>query len=130
MSSVNIETLLIDEIEHEFGKLYETEYGSDKHKVAVDGVTKLVDRVIELEKLDIDRAERVATREGEQLLKLQQMNEDKKDRLIKNLISVGGIVLPILVTIWGTKVSLKFEETGTVTTQVGRGFIQRLFSKK
>ena len=130
MSSVNIETLLVDEIEHEFGKLYETECGSEKHKVAVDGVTKLVDRVIELERLDIDRAERAAAREGEQLLKLQQTEEDKKDRLVKNLISVGGIVLPLIVTIWGTKVSLKFEETGTITTQMGRGFIQRLFSKK
>ena len=130
MSSVNIETLLYDEVETEFVQLQSLDLGSEKHKVALDGLTKLMDRAIEMERLESDCAEKAAAREAEMLIKQQQLEEDKKDRLVKNLISIGGIVLPILVTIWGTKVSLKFEETGTVTTQMGRGFIQRLFSKK
>lgn len=130
MSSVNIETLLYEEIGSEFEGLSGIEQGTEKHKIAVDGVTKLVDRAIELERLEIEGAEKAAVREAEQLMKQQQMEEDRKDRIVKNLISVGGIVLPLIVTIWGTKTSLKFEETGTVTTQMGRGFIQRLFSKK
>ena len=130
MSSMNIETLLYDEIETEFDKLSKMEAGSDQYKVTLDGLTKLMDRAIEIEKVDIDCKEKEEARISEQLSKQQQMNDDKKDRLIKNIIGAAGVVLPLLVTIWGTKVSLKFEETGTITTPAGRNFIQRLFSKK
>ena len=55
--------------------------------------------------------------------------EEKKDRKWKNGISVAGIVVPIVVTVWGTLKTLKFEETGTVTTNAGRSFMNRLFKK-
>ena len=130
MSSVNIETLLYDEIETEFDKLSSTEPGSEKYKVTVDGLTKLMDRAIELERIEVDCKEKAEARESEQLLKKQQMDEEKKDRLVKNIIGAAGIVLPLIVTIWGTKVSLKFEEEGTFTTIMGRGFINKLLPKK
>jgi hypothetical protein len=76
-------------------------------------------RAIEMDKDERDCEDRNAARK-----------DDKRDRLIKNIIGAAGIVLPLIVTIWGTKVSLKFEEEGTITTQMGRGFIQRLFPKK
>lgn len=130
MSSVNIETLLYDELETEFTKLSETEPGSDEHKATLDGLTKLMDRAIEIEKIDIDRKFKAETLESEQLVKKQQMEDEKKDRLVKNILSAAGIVLPIALTIWGTKVSLKFEEEGTFTTIMGRGFINKLLPKK
>ena len=58
------------------------------------------------------------------------MDEEKKDRLVKNIITAAGIVLPLVITVWGTKVSLKFEEEGTFTTIMGRGFINKLLPKK
>ena len=58
------------------------------------------------------------------------MEEDRKDRRFKNGIALGGIVLPLAVTIWGTLKTLKFEEEGTVTTMMGRGFINKLIPKK
>ncbi len=127
---MNIQTLLYDEIEEEFEKLRKIEYGSEQYKVTVDGLTKLMDRAIEMEKFDSDCEDRAKTRENEQLEKAQQLADDKKDRLIKNIISGAGVVLPLLVTIWGTKVSLKFEEEGTFTTIMGRGFINKLLPKK
>lgn len=130
MSSMNIETWLDDELQTEFTKLGELELGTEKHKVAVDELTKLMDRKIELIKTEIDCEDRAAVRENEQALKEQQMAEEKKDRLIKNILSAAGIALPLLVTIWGTKVSLKFEEEGTFTTIMGRGFINKLLPKK
>ena len=62
--------------------------------------------------------------------KLKQSDEEKKDRLIKNCLSVAGIVLPIWVTIWGTLKTLEFEKEGTVTTIMGRGFINKLLPRK
>ena len=130
MSSVNIDPQLYDVIKDDFEKLKENDLGSDERKAALDEVTKLMDRAIEIKKSDIERESKAATLESEQLMRKQQMEDEKKDRLIKNLISVAGIVLPIGLTIWGTKVSLKFEEEGTITTIMGRGFINKLLPKK
>ena len=130
MSKVNIETLLHDEIETEFNKLSQLTPGSEEHKATLDGLTKLVDRAIDLEKIESDCEDKAAARESEQALEKQKMEEEKKDRMVKNAIGVAGVVLPLIVTIWGTLTSLKFEEEGTITTQVGRTFIQRLFPKK
>ena len=130
MSSVNIDPQLYDVIKDDFEKLKGNDLGSDERKAALDEVTKLMDRAIEIKKVDIECENKAATLESEQLMRKQQIEDEKKDRLIKNLISVAGIVLPIGLTIWGTKVSLKFEEEGTITTIMGRGFINKLLPKK
>lgn len=127
---MSVETHLRVEIEDEFVKLSTMEKGSEEYKVTVDGVTKLMDRLIETEKIEIESRDRASARESEELLRKQQMKDEKRDRLVKNILTGAGIVLPLAVTIWGTKTSLKFEEEGTITTQMGRNFIQRLFPKK
>ena len=77
----------------------------------------------------------------EKSIELEEMEDKKKtekkktiidilDKTVGYTINVAGIVLPLLVTIWGTKVSLKFEETGSFTTIMGRGFINKLLPKK
>lgn len=123
---MDIETMLHDEIKEDFEALRSIEVGSEEFKTTVDGITKLVDRAIEMRKSDDEKA----VMEVENNIKLKQMEDDRKDRFVKNCISVSGILIPIVVTIWGTCKSLKFEETGTVTTIVGRGFINKLLPKK
>lgn len=127
---MNIEHLLYDEIENEFEKLRDKTPGSDEHKAIVDEIVKLMDRAIEMEKVNNDCQDKTEVRENDQAMKKQQMEDEKRDRLIKNTISVAGIVLPLIVTIWGTKVSLKFEEEGTFTTIMGRAFVNKLLPKK
>lgn len=126
---MSIESMLYTEIEAEFEKLSTMEPGSEKYRTTVDGLAKLMDKAIEIEKVDIDCKDKTAARESEQTLKEQQMREDRRDRIVKNVIGAASVVLPLVVTIWGTAVSLKFEETGTITTHSGRNFIQRLFRK-
>lgn len=128
-----IETLLKQEIEDEFDGLGHIELGSNEYKTTVDGLTKLVDRAIELEKLNIEdekRLEAQKDKEFENELKIKQMESERKDQKAKNYIAVAGIVVPVVVTVWGTLKSFKFEETGTVTTIMGRGFINKLLPKK
>lgn len=127
---MSIETQLHDEIKYEIEELRQMKIGSEEHRVAVDELTKLMDRSIDLYRIETEIAEKERARESEELLKKKQLSDEKKDRVVKNIISVGGIVLPILVTIWGTKVSLKFEEEGTFTTIMGRGFVNKLLPKK
>lgn len=126
---------------------------------SVDGVTKLMDRAIEIKKLEIEHEDKVRNHEAELCLKtkqleselelktkqldeqiearrienadkLRQFEEDRKHRRIQTGISIAGIVLPIVVTIWGTKKSFEFEKEGTITTIMGRGFVNKLLPKK
>lgn len=121
---------LNDEILSELDKLKGMEVGSDQYRATVDGVTKLVDRVIEMDKLSADVTEKNNAFERELSFKREQLQEEKKDRWFKNGIAIGGIVIPVLVTIWGTKKSFEFEKEGTITTIMGRGFINKLLPKK
>lgn len=124
------EQLLHDEIESEFECLKELEIGTEQYKVTVDELVKLVDRAIEIDKLNLEAEEKAKNREKDNDFKQQQMEEERKDRLIRNCISAAGIVIPSLLTIWGTLKTFKFEQEGTVTTMIGRGFINKLLPKK
>lgn len=116
---MKLETLLEVEIQEEFGGLSTMEKGTEQHKAAVNGLTQLIDRSIEIAKMEADYE-----------MKRKQAEEDRKDRLVKNVLTGAGIVIPAVLTVWGTVVSLKFEQEGTVTTTIGRGFINKLLPKK
>ena len=126
---MRIETLLREEIENEFGELKRLEVGTEEYRMTVDGLTKLVDRAIEIEKTEAELREKINTRESDIDLRLQQAKDDKINRIVGHTINVVGIVLPIAVTIWGTKASFEFEKEGTISTLMGRGFINKLLPK-
>lgn len=134
---MGIKTLLETEIQKGFKKLDSMEVGSEQYNKTLDGLMKMTDREIEHLKIaieDQDKAEsRIAeidlkTRELD--LKMKEMDDEKKDRFIKNCLTGVSIATGVGITVWGTLKSLKFEETGTVTTIMGRGFINKLLPKK
>ena len=127
---MTIEKLLHEEIENEFKDLANLERGSDEYKTTVDGLTKLVDRAIKIDELNIDEQNKIDSRETEANLKQQQIDNERKDQKVRNGISIAGIVIPVAVTIWGTIKTLKFEQEGTITTNAGREFMKRIFSRK
>ena len=128
-----IETLWDAEIKNELELLSTRDIGTEESKAMIDGIAKLMDKKIELMKFNADCQQKKDIHDLDQLeyeLKKQQLREDKKDRLVKNIMAGAGIALPLLVTIWGTIVSLNFEKEGVVTTGAGRGFINKLFHWK
>ena len=147
MDEKNIKTLLDTAISDELEQLGDLELGSEEYKTTVEGIAKLMDKKIEMEKLDHDAevkkkdyeleskkvngelAEKTKSNEIEEK-KLEQIKNEKNDQLFKNGIAIASIVVPSLITIWGTFKTLKFEETGTVTTIMGRGFVNKLILKK
>ena len=127
---MSIGSLLQKEIENEFENLQCMDAGTEEYKVTVDGLTKLVDRAIEIDKLNNERKEKMEIREREETLQRTQIKEERIDRWVKNGIAIAGILIPSVITVWGTYRTLKFEEEGTVTTIMGRGFINKLLPKK
>lgn len=116
---MDMTTNLHEEINHRINELSGLDPSSKEYSATVDSVTKLMDRAIEIEKFESSEAHNE-----------KQMKEDRKARLVKNCIDVGSIVLPLAVTIWGARASFKFEEEGTITTTIGRKFMDKIISFK
>lgn len=125
-----VERLLAEECAKEIEELGKMNLGDDQYKTTVDGVAKLADRVIELKKIEIDCEKEAKTREFEENLKLQQMEDERKDRFIKNCLTgvsvVGGLTCAVAMGL----ISMNFEKEGTFTTEAGRNSIRQLIRFK
>ena len=111
-------TKLYAEIDDKIDALADLDVSTKEYSTAVESVTKLMDRAIEIERLDISDTQNE-----------KKIKEEHKARIVKNCIDVGSIVLPLTVTVWGALVSLKFEEEGTITTTVGKKTLDKLFKR-
>lgn len=127
---MNYDELLSQEILEEIEALQKMEVGSPEWEKTIEGLTKLLGKANERDKFKAEHDEQVANRELENNWREKQAKEERIDRWVKNGIAVAGILIPVGVTIWGTLVSFKFEEEGTITTIMGRGFINKLLPKK
>ena len=117
---------LEDQIVHDIEKLEFETFGSEEYKTGVDSITKMLDKVIEYRKLRADQSDKKRQREIEALAAA----EEKRNKTIDQILKIIEIAIPSVITVWGTLVTLKFEETGTVTTIMGRGFTNKLLPKK
>lgn len=124
---MNIKTMLQDEIQDEFKSLEGMELGNENYKITVDGLTKLVDRAIEIEKMESENRDRIERQNVETDLKMIDLENQRKDRIVKNILQGIGVVGGLGVTIWGTIVSINFEKEGTFTTAAGRNFVNKVF---
>lgn len=130
---INYKEALDGEISTELEVLESMETNSEDYKIMVEGLTKLIDRSMELEKIEISKAqeaEKIKNEAEKMKFEAEQAKINKIFQWIGYGISAAGIVIPVAVTIWGTKVTLNFEKEGTVTTMMGRGFINKLLPKK
>ena len=127
---MNVEDLFSQEVQYIVDDSNLAEGNIDEYKTRIDCATKLADRVIELKKLEQEAQIKAEERKADTEFKMKQLDEDRKDRFIRNCIACAGILIPVLVTIWGTKKSFEFEREGTITTIMGRGFINKLLPKK
>lgn len=126
---MSVKALLNDEIKDEIEQLRKVELGSDQHKIAADALAKLLDKSIEMDKLDLEYQDRFEARDAENELKQKEIEDEKKDRKVKNILTGVSVIGGFALTVWGTCKSIKFEETGSFTTIMGRGFIQKLLPK-
>ena len=163
--NTEIKRELDDEILDELKRLGDIDVGTEEYKTTAEGLVKLMDRAIEIDKLEAERVEKEKARNLEQEMKNKQLTEqikaresdteikrkqleeqklsresdtfykntqladERKSRFVSNCITVGGIILNVGLTIWGTRKTLKFEETGSITTTAGRNFMSKLFKR-
>ena len=128
---MSIKNNLIEEFEDEMKGLRTLQLGSEEYKATVDSVTKLADRIIEIEKIEKDAKSKEVERESNDYLKMKQMEDDKKDRWARNsieFVKVGGGLLAACVAF---VLSMKFEEDGKLfSTEGGRSALRQLLKFK
>lgn len=127
---MNVEKLLDEVIEQELRDLKEIELGTESYSNTVEGVTKLIDKKKDLASVELEYQEKVNHRENENYFRMKEIENESKDRKINYVIVGLGIIIPASITIWGAKSSWRFEEHGTITSNAGREFMKRLFSRK
>lgn len=125
-----IKELLNGEIGDEMEVLKDMKLGTDEYKIAVDGVTKLYDRAIEIKKIEAEQELNRHQHEADQMFKEEQQRDERNDRMVKNGLTLAALLVTTGTAVWGTIKSIKFEETGTITTIMGRGWINKLIPKK
>ena len=126
---MGIKNILLDEIEKEVKELSKMQVGTDQYKVTVDGVARLSDKIIELDKLESENAMKDFenfVRTEEQELKRDQLKSEKRDRAVKNVITVGTAVLSVAVYALAFIASTNFEREGSFTTEGGKNSIRQL----
>ena len=126
---MSLKSLLSEEICQELKECKKYQVGSDDYCKTVDGVAKLIDRQIELEKIEIQKEQQKIDCEQNLFvndIQAEQLRIDKKDRNVKNILTGTSIIGGLLVGIWGTMEAIKFEEEGSFTSLVGRDFISNL----
>lgn len=114
---MEIESALLKRIGDNLEKLNGLEMDSEEYKATVNELNCFIDRAIEMEKIHVESEKNQ-----------NEMAEEKKNRLIQNVFTGINVVGGVLLVIWGTNKTLKFEETGTVTTTAGKKFANRIFS--
>lgn len=126
---MSVKEQLTKVIEVQMEMLKDMKPGTEEYKNAFDVLAKLLDKLNEMDRNDYDYWDKCETREKETELKLKQLAEDRRDHNVKNTLTGVSVVGGLALTVWGTLKSLKFEENGTVTTLIGRGFINKLLHK-
>ena len=127
---MNLKTKLSEEFESQMTELHKLEVGSDQYKVAVDGVTKLADRIIELKKVEVESEEKEKDREIDESFKAQQMEMDNKDRKNRTVVEVLKIGVPTAAAFAMGLISMKWEKLDTLTSSAGKSALRDLLKFK
>lgn len=128
MENKTIKDLLEEEIVTEFEKLSSLTPGQKEHSEAVDSLVKLYKLNIEEtenERAFMQKSDESALQDVETKLKVEQLNEEVKNRYVRVGVEAAKIVVPLIFYgIW-MKRGFKFEETGTFTSTTFRGLFNK-----
>lgn len=127
---MSVKRLLTEEFESELKTLEKASVGTDEYKSAIDGVTKLADRIIEIDKIERDYELKKETQLNEQSLKAIESENENRDRWIKNGLTAISTIGGLGLTAWAFVASMNFEKTGTLTTEGGKSALRQLLRFK
>lgn len=122
MNQINeTKDLLHEQVQDALNGIDVTDIASEESAKAVENSIKLVDREIEMTKIQNDYEVKLAQVEADKEVKMKQIDEDKKSRWIDRVVDMGKFAIGLAVTAAVSTFAYKQEQEGNiVTTQQGR----------
>ena len=115
---MKLRTLLNEQIERERTYLGDCEVGTEEYNESMKRLNTLDDKLADLEKT-----------EAEAVRKDKQMREDKKDRLVKNVIEGVKVFFGVVTPFIGLVAITAFEKDSTFTSAL-KGYVNCFVPKK
>lgn len=114
---MNIEGKVYEVIEGRIKKMDELDPTTDEYKANAEVALKFIDRATEIEKLHIEEE---ANRQ-----KLQQMEDDRKDRRNRNILTGLSIAVPPMTALVAACIFSVVERTEIISGTATREFVKR-----
>ena len=135
---MSTKALLEEEIQSTIGEISRLDVGSEEHGTATEALAKLLDKYNAMERLEVEIREKydskeaeTALKEAEYALKEEQFKHDKRDALIKNILTgVQVVARGIMIPVWGVKAAAKYEEEGVFKNVWTRAAITDILPKR
>ena len=124
---MSVKNLLTDEICDQVNEISNLEVGTEGCKTAISGVGVLMDKLTDIQKLELEQRKLDMERERLEIERERTENE-RKDRKIKNGITIGTAVTGAFITIGASLLAYIYEERGTITSMPGRKSVDRAFN--
>lgn len=84
---------------------------------------------IEQRKVDLEE-DKIKIDKHKAKIEEMQLEDERKDRLIKNVIAGLSVAIPAGITLTGMVLMFLFEEKGTITSKAGSKIVDRIFRMK
>lgn len=135
---MSTKALLEEEIQSTIGEISRLDVGSEEHGTATEALAKLLDKYNAMEHLEVEIREKYdskeaenALKEAEYALKEEQLKHEKRDAIIKNILTgLQVVACGIMIPIWGVKAAAKYEEEGVFKNVWTRAAITDILPKR
>lgn len=135
---MSTKALLEEEIQSTIGEISRLDVGSEEHGTATEALAKLLDKYNAMERLEVEIREKYdskeaenALKEAEYALKEEQLKHEKRDAIIKNILTgLQLVACGIMIPIWGVKAAAKYEEEGVFKNVWTRAAITDILPKR
>ena len=77
---MNVKDQIVEEIVDQIRVVHKMEVGSGAYKIAVDGISKLADKVINIQKLELEESQRNADREMSKYFETKKLELEESQR--------------------------------------------------
>lgn len=123
---MNVKQKLKDEFESQMNLLNKMDVGTEQYKLTVDGVTKIADRIIEIEKNERD-AELKEYQLGNET---DSITAEIKNNRMRNVVEIAKCAVPVAAAFAMGIISMKWEKLDTITSSAGKSALRDILRFK
>lgn len=123
---MSVKQTLKEEFDSQMALLHKMDVGTEAYKLTVDGVTKLADRIIAIEKNERD----AEMREWQLGNETESINAQIKTDRKRNWVEVAKIAVPTIGAFTMGIISMKWEKLDTITSTAGKNALREILRFK